>query len=152
MTKQKIIAVIGAGECDTEIASLAEEVGKYIALRGYILVTGGLGGVMEAASKGAKSAGGITVGILPGTDRSSANQFIDIPLVTGMGVARNLVIIQSAIGVVAIGGKYGTLSEAGFALNLGSPVVGLKTWDIKGIIPCCMPKEAVDKVIELSKP
>ncbi len=152
------IAVIGGAFCDTQTAILAEEVGREIARRGAILICGGLGGVMEAACRGAKSEGGLTVGILPGTDPSDANPYVDIPIVTGMGEARNVIVVRSAQAVVAIDGEYGTLSEIAFALKFGIPVVGLRTWElfrekkkVEEIIEAETPREAVEKAISLAK-
>lgn len=139
-----IIGVIGSSSCSPEIAGLAEGVGREIARRGGILVCGGLGGVMEAACRGAKSEDGVTIGILPGNSRDSANPWVDIPIVTGFGVARNLIVVSSCEAIVAVSGGYGTLSELGFCLNLGVPVVGLLTWELKAPIPTAKtPEEAV---------
>jgi uncharacterized protein (TIGR00725 family) len=104
---------------------------------------------MEAASRGAKSEGGLTVGILPHNDSKDANQYIDIPLATGLGIGRNVIIARAADALVAVGGAYGTLSEIAFALQTGKPVVGIKTWDIKGVICVENAVEAVNKVFEL---
>lgn len=151
------ISVIGESEASPEILQLAEEVGRLIAEAGCVLVCGGLKGVMEAAAKGAKSAGGLTVGILPGSKREEANPYIDIPIVTGLGYARNKLVVKTGQVVIAIGGKYGTLSEIGFALGYGIPVIGLKTWQLirgdgkvdKEIIYVNTPKEAVDLALEI---
>lgn len=124
------VAVIGAGRCDEPTAALAEEAGRLLAERGVLVVCGGLGGVMEAACRGAKSAGGLTVGILPGNDSCSANPWVDIPVVTGLSEARNIIVVRSAEVVLAIAGEYGTLSELAFALKLGIPVVGLNSWQL----------------------
>ncbi len=145
-----IISVIGAGSCGKEIYELARETGRLIAAGGCTLVTGGLGGVMEAASRGAKEAGGITVGILPGFSKGDANEYVQIPVVTGMSHARNVIVVRSADAVIAIAGEYGTLSEIAIALKLGRPVVGIRTWDnIEGVIRADSPAEAVRKVMEL---
>jgi len=130
----KIIAVIGAGSCDQHIYRLAETAGRELAGRGYTVICGGLGGVMEAVCKGARSAGGTTIGILPGETIESANSYVDIPVATGMGIGRNIIIIRSAAAVLAIDGAYGTLSEIAFALQLNKPVVGLETWDVSADI------------------
>lgn len=143
MSDRKYVGVIGAGECDAELGRLAEAVGRGIAERGAVLVCGGMGGVMEAACRGAKAAGGTTIGILPGPDRSGANEYVDIAIATGMAEARNLAIIRTADALVAVGGSYGTLSEIGFALTAGKKVVGLRTWDIEGIVRAATPEEAV---------
>jgi uncharacterized protein (TIGR00725 family) len=145
-----IISVIGAGECSEEIYEIAEKVGGLIAREKAILVTGGLGGVMEAASKGAKEADGITVGILPGLNSKDANRFVGIPITTGLSHARNIIVARSADAVIAVSGKYGTLSEIAVALKLGKPVIGINTWDnVDGIIKVNTPEEAVKKALEL---
>lgn len=124
------ISVIGAGVCDEKTYALAEEVGRELARRHAIVVCGGLGGVMEAVCRGAKSAGGRTVGILPGIRADDANPFVDIPIVTGLGEARNTIVVRSGRAVIAIGGEYGTLSEIAFGLKFGIPVIGLGTWQL----------------------
>jgi hypothetical protein len=151
-----IIAVIGAGECAPEVARLAEEVGRRLAEEGAILICGGLGGVMEAACRGAKSVGGTTVGVLSGTNPGDANPYVDIPIATGMGQARNVIVVASAQAAIAVGGGYGTLSEIGHARKLGTPVVGLDTWNLKkegytGIIEAKSPAEAVERAIAWAK-
>jgi uncharacterized protein (TIGR00725 family) len=144
LEKKVFFGVIGAGRTSQKIKTLAEEVGKEIAKIGGILVCGGLGGVMEGAAKGAKEAGGITIGILPGEDKTQVNPYIDYPIVTGFGEARNLVVIRTADVVIALPGKYGTLSELSFALKLGKPVVGISTWNISERIK--MVKKSKDAV------
>ena len=124
-----IIAVIGSSEANEELVELATKVGYELAQNGVIMVCGGLGGVMEAACHGAKQAGGMTIGILPGNDPKSANQFVDIPICTGTGYARNVIVVKTGLSVIAVGGAYGTLSEIGHALGDNIPVVGLRTWD-----------------------
>jgi len=128
--KGRTIAVIGAGRCSPAEAALAEEVGRLIAQAGATLVCGGLGGVMEAACRGARSAGGLTVGILPGLDRAGANPWVELALPTGLGETRNTLVVRAAQAVIAIGGEYGTLSEIGFALRTRTPVFGLGTWQL----------------------
>jgi len=125
-----IIAVVGPGTCTPEEAALAEAVGRGLAERGAILVCGGRGGVMEAACRGAKAASGLTVGLLPGTSPAEANAYVDVPLATGLGEARNVLVVRAAQAVIAIGGEFGTLSEIAFALKLGVPVIGLNTWEL----------------------
>jgi uncharacterized protein (TIGR00725 family) len=156
MTKQKFIAVIGASQASASEMKTAELVGREIAKSGAALVCGGMGGVMEAACKGAGQEGGITIGILPGDNRLSANEFVKIPIVTGIGYARNVAVVKSAQAVIAIGGSYGTLSEIGHALQSGVPVIGLETWSISRkrkdkspIIEVKTPAEAVEKALEL---
>jgi uncharacterized protein (TIGR00725 family) len=145
---RRYIGVIGAGECDAEIGDLAEAVGRGIAEAGVVLVCGGMGGVMEAACRGARVAGGTTIGILPGRDRSEANEYVDIAIATGINEARNLAIIRTADVLIAVGGSYGTLSEIGFALKAGKKVVGLKTWDIAGVVRV----ETADAALSLALP
>ena len=121
------IGVIGSAQCSREIYHLAEQVGEGIARGGALLICGGLGGVMEGACKGAKAAGGTTIGILPGIRPEDANPYVDIPLATGLGLARNLFVVRSSQALIAIEGGYGTLSEIAFSLQLGVPVIGLRT-------------------------
>jgi len=125
------IGVIGEGTTDSRGAQIAYEVGRLVALKGALLICGGLSGVMEHAARGAKSAGGTTVGILPDCSRDEANQYIDIAIPTGLGEARNLLVVRSSDALVAIGGQYGTLSEIAFALKMRKPVVSLSSWEIK---------------------
>jgi uncharacterized protein (TIGR00725 family) len=157
MNKPKIIAVIGGGQCTKKEARLAEEVGRELARRGAVLVCGGLGGVMEAACRGAGAEGGTTIGILPGEDSLSANPHVQIPIATGLGYARNIAVVRSARAVIAVGGSYGTLSEIGYALQGGTPVIGLETWALSrngrndnSIIPAKSPAEAVDRALDLA--
>lgn len=137
------IAVIGAARCDDEVAVTAEAVGRGLARRGAGLVCGGRGGVMEAACRGAAAEGGITVGILPGADRSEANPYVQVPVVTGMGEARNAIVVRSADAVIAVSGGYGTLSEIGLALKMGCPVVGLGTWSL------CRDGQSTDGIVHV---
>jgi len=157
--KGKFIAVIGGSQPSPQEAQLAEAVGCELAKQGATLVCGGLGGVMEAACKGASSEGGVTIGILPGDNRQAANPYVQIPIVTGIGYARNVAVVKSAQAVIAIGGSYGTLSEISHALQSGIPVIGLNTWtlSIKGqqdnsITPAQSPAEAVNKALNLDSP
>jgi uncharacterized protein (TIGR00725 family) len=153
-----IIAVIGDSSCSPEEARLAEAVGDQLAERGATVICGGLGGVMEAVCHGAKSKGGLTVGVLPGEDSSMANPYVDIPIVTGVGYARNMAVVKSAGAVIAIGGNYGTLSEIAYALKRDIPLIGLNTWSLSrngqedgSIIRVDSAAEAVDKAISLAK-
>jgi uncharacterized protein (TIGR00725 family) len=148
---KRVIAVIGGRRTEKSLLKEAEETGRLIAGKGAVLVCGGLGGVMEAASRGAKAGGGLTVGILPQNDSKEANQFIDIPVVTGLGIGRNVIIARTADALIAVGGSYGTLSEIAFALQMGKPVVGIKTWDITGVIAVDNAVDAVNKIFELLK-
>jgi uncharacterized protein (TIGR00725 family) len=148
--RQPRIGVIGPSQTTPEVLRDAESVGVEIARRGAILVCGGLGGVMEAAARGAKSAGGFSVGILPGTSVDDANPHIDIPIATGMGEARNVLVVRASDALIAIAGGFGTLSEIGFALKTGKPLVGLNTWKLDvPIVQAQTPAEAVAKVFEL---
>jgi len=149
--KQKMIGVIGGGQCSSDVENLAEEVGSLIAQREGVLICGGLSGVMEAACRGAKKSNGTTIGVLPGDRKSDANPFIDIPIVTAMADARNIIIVRSSDAVIAIDGKYGTLSEISFCLAFNVPVIGLKTWDVDpGIVRANSAKDAVNKAFELT--
>ncbi|MDD5311865.1 MAG: TIGR00725 family protein [Dehalococcoidia bacterium] len=124
------IAVIGGSECCAEEAALAEQVGREIARCGATLVCGGLGGIMAAACRGANSEGGMTIGILPGKEPSAANKDVKLPIATGLGHARNFMVVQASQVVIAISGEYGTLSEIAIALKLQIPVIGLNTWSL----------------------
>jgi uncharacterized protein (TIGR00725 family) len=136
------VAVIGSG---TEHEAHAERVGRLLAERGATVVTGGLGSVMAAAARGAKSAGGTTIGILPGETRQAANEWIDHVVVTGVGHARNLAVVASGDAVIAVGGRWGTLAEIGFAHVLGRPVVTLAPgWELDGVPRASSPEEAVE--------
>jgi len=156
LNKKRLIAVIGASRASKQEIKTAEDVGRELAKRDAILICGGLGGVMEAACRGAISEGGITIGILPGKNRNDANQYVRIPIVTGMGYARNVAVVKSAQAVIAIGGSYGTLSEIGHAIQSGIPVVGIDTWSLaKGgkinnsIIPVENATDAAEKALDL---
>lgn len=154
---KKFVAVIGASRAAPEDLLLAEQVGKELAENGFTLICGGLGGVMEAASKGACSSGGLTIGILPGEFREEANPYIQIPIVTGIGYARNTIVAKSAHAVIAVGGGYGTLSEIAYARQANVPVIGLGTWAISknghqdnSIIYVNSAEEAVSEVLRLT--
>lgn len=129
------VAVIGDGDPRGpeahRVLEWAEEAGQLLARGGAVVITGGLGGVMRAASRGARAAGGVTIGILPGADPAEANEFISIPIATGLGVVRNLVVVTAADAVLAIGGRHGTLSEIGLALRMGRHVVALSSWRVE---------------------
>uniref|UniRef100_A0A7V5XH50 TIGR00725 family protein n=1 Tax=Thermodesulfobacterium geofontis TaxID=1295609 RepID=A0A7V5XH50_9BACT len=147
--KNKRIGIIGTGIADKEIYESAYKVGKLLAEKGAIIYTGGLGGVMEAASKGAFEAGGITVGILPGHKAEDANPYVKILVLTDMGHARNVILIRSVEIVVAIAGGYGTLSEIALALKMWKPVIGFKTWEnIPGVHYVSSAEEVLSKILE----
>ena len=144
------IGVLGNSVCSEDVITLAEALGREIANRDGILICGGLTGVMEGAARGAKSAGGLTIGILPSENAKDANPYIDIPIVTGLGKARNVIVVLSSDVVIAVHGKYGTLTEIAYALHYGIPVIGLQTWDITSdIIAASNPAEAADKAFKL---
>lgn len=152
-----IIAVIGGSDPSAEDREAAYQVGRELALRGVIVLCGGLEGVMEAVCKGAKEAGGTTVGILPGDNPRDANPYVDIPISTGIGYARNAIVAKAGQAIIAIDGAYGTLSEIGHALADGSPVVGLDTWafsahgkEDSAIHRVTHPTAAVEKAIALA--
>ena len=149
--RQMIITVIGAGSPSPRGAELAREVGRELAEHGCVVACGGLDGVMEAVCQGAKSAGGTTIGILPGADPATANDYVDLPIMTSMGYARNVIVVKTGRAVIAVDGAYGTLSEIGHALADGIPVVGLETWALPEreelrtrIAYAASPTEAVD--------
>jgi uncharacterized protein (TIGR00725 family) len=151
------VAVVGGGEADDATCRRAEAVGEALARQGALLVCGGLGGVMEAACRGARAGGGTTLGILPGADRRAANPFVDVAVPTGMGEARNALVVLCADALVAVGGEFGTLSEIALALRNGKPVVGLDTWELRrhgravdAIVPAGNPEQAVDLVLALA--
>lgn len=157
MTRRICVSVIGAGgEITPEDASMAVELGREIARQGAVVICGGLGGVMTAVAKGAKEEGGLTIGILPEDTPESANPFIDIAIVTGMGIARNVIVASSGDAVIAVGGKLGTLSEIALALIRKKPVIGLGTWRLeegrvgdRSVIPAINVKDAVKKAFAL---
>jgi uncharacterized protein (TIGR00725 family) len=150
------VAVVGGGEFEAEACAAAEEIGRQLARRGAVVVCGGLGGVMEAACRGAKDGGGTTVGILPSDDRAEANAWVDVAVATGMGEARNALVVRTADVLIAVDGEFGTLSEIALALRTGTPVVGLATWELSRpgvasdpIVRAGTPSEAVARALEL---
>ena len=150
MNRPKYVGVIGAGECGDSTFKTARNLGFQIGKKGWILVCGGLGGIMEAAAKGCVEAGGMTLGILPGSERNSANPYIRIALPTGLGEGRNLLVVRTSDVLVSIAGGYGTLSEIALALKAGKPVIGLETWkNIQGIQYVSHPDEVVEKINEI---
>jgi uncharacterized protein (TIGR00725 family) len=151
MARRVCIAVIGAGNASSELRNLAFEVGREIAASGAVLVCGGLGGVMEAAAEGARGGAGHTIGILPSYDADSANPHVEFAVATGMGEARNAIVVASAQAVVALAGEGGTLAEIGLALKLGRPVVALTAWEsISGLRRAATPAAAVKLALELA--
>ena len=155
MKRQFVVAVIGAGDAPRAVRELAFEVGREIARRGAVLINGGLGGVMESAAAGAREEGGHTIGIIPGYDRRSANRHVEFAIATGIGEARNVVIVASADAVIALAGEGGTLAEIGFAKKFGKPIVALDSWsEVAGLRRVDTPADAVSLALELaaSKP
>ncbi len=157
LANNKIIAVVGGNQPSPEESVIAENIGRQLAEKGAVLVCGGLGGVMEAACRGAAAAGGLTIGILPGDSRKAANPYVHLPIVTGMTYARNIIIVRTAQAVIAVGGKYGTLSEIAHALQAGVPVIGIGTWSLAingrpdtSIIPAESVDEAVNLALEMA--
>lgn len=142
------VAVVGPGEATADQERVAHGAGRALAERGAVVVCGGLGGVMAAACRGARSANGMTLGILPGHDRSEANQWVEIAVATGLGELRNGLIVRTADAVIAVGGGHGTLSEVALALKAGLPVIGIGTWDIEGIEQVATAAEAVTRACD----
>jgi hypothetical protein len=145
---RKQIAVVGGSEATREVLRLAEAVGKAVATSGAALVCGGLGGVMEAAAKGARARGGFTLGILPGGSRAEANPYVDCAVATSLGHLRNFIVVETADAVIALPGRSGTLSEIAMALTLGKPVIDLGSWRIDGTVPASGPEDAVRLCLE----
>jgi uncharacterized protein (TIGR00725 family) len=145
------VAVVGPGDASSQEQLDAEAIGRALAEGGAVVVTGGLGGVMAAACRGATSAGGTAVGILPGTDRGAANEWVSVAIPTGLGELRNGLVVRSADAVVAVGGAYGTLSEVALALKTGTPVVGLGSWPIDGIERAGSAADAANRALELAR-
>ena len=158
MTRDRVhVAVSGGGDADQAACRLAEEVGRQLARRGVVVVTGGLGGAMEAACRGAKAEGGTTLGILPTRDRADANEWVDVAVPTGLGEARNALVVRAADALIAVAGEFGTLSEIALALKAGTPVVGLETWElarggrpVEAIVVASTPAEAAERAVTLA--
>lgn len=140
------VAVVGPGE-ESPASAPAEAVGRELARRGAVVVCGGLGGAMAAACRGAASEGGASVGLLPGVDRAEANEWVTVAIPTGLGELRNGLVVRAADAVIAVAGGHGTLSEIGFALKTGRPVVGLGTWEIDGVVAASDPADAVARAL-----
>jgi uncharacterized protein (TIGR00725 family) len=147
MATRAHVAVAGPGAASPEEAAAAEAVGRGLAQAGAVVVCGGLGGVMEAACRGARAAGGLTVGLLPGADRAGANRWVEVAIPTGLGEARNALVVRAADAVIAVGGGWGTLSEIAFAMKAGKPVIGLGAWDLPGIVAVGSAEEAVARAL-----
>lgn len=140
------VAVVGGHKCSQKIYRVAEETGKLIARQGWVLICGGKTGVMEAACKGAKKQSGLTVGILPDFDSDAGNKYLDVKIPTGLGYARNVLVVRSADAIIAISGEYGTLSEIAFAFNEGKLIVGIDTWEVRGMKKAGTAQEAVEYI------
>lgn len=150
--RKPVIAVIGAGKCSKKLRDMAAEIGKYVAENGGVVLCGGLGGVMEGAARGAKEAGGTTIGIIPSENKGDANQFIDYVIPTGFGQARNILVVRAADAIVALPGKFGTLSEMAFALVSGKPIVSVQAWKLgEEIQQVEDPLEAAKIAMELAR-
>jgi len=147
--QKKIVSVIGGHDCTQEVEEIAQNLGKKLAKVVDILVTGGLSGTMKAVCQGFKDGGGLTLGILPSYEKSDANEFVDISIPTGLGLARNVLVVKSADIVVALPGRAGTLSEIAYCLQFDVPVISLNSWEIKGVIKVNTVDEAVDQVREI---
>jgi uncharacterized protein (TIGR00725 family) len=143
-----MIGIIGSGDKLKSHDSLAEEVGSLLGSRGAVLVCGGLSGMMEAASRGCERVGGFTIGILPGSNKRDANPHIGFPIPTGMGVARNVLVVRASDAVIALSGGSGTMSEIALALNIGKSVIDLGNWDIEGTLKVNTADEAVSLALE----
>jgi uncharacterized protein (TIGR00725 family) len=150
MSGAPYIAIVGPGDATPDQTALAEEIGAGLATAGATIVTGGLGGVMEAACRGARSKHGTTLGLLPGDDRGAANGWVEVAVATGLGELRNGLIVRASDALVAVGGGAGTLSEVALALKLGKPVVGVGTWAVQGIEQVDGASEAVARALVLS--
>ena len=142
-----MISVIGGHKCTEEVERISQELGEKLAKVGDILVSGGLGGTMLAVCKGFKAGGGLTIGIIPSYDKEDANEYVDIVIPTGIGLARNVLVVTSADVVVALPGEAGTLSEISYCLQFGIPVISLNSWDIPGVIKV----NTVDETVETAK-
>ena len=143
------VAVVGPGDADAAAERDAEAVGDELARAGAVVVCGGLSGVMAAACRGAREAGGLTLGLLPGSDRSAANPWVAVAVPTGLGELRNGLVVRAADAVVAVRGGFGTLSEIALALKLGKPVVGVGTWDIADVASMHDARAAARRALEL---
>ncbi len=144
--RKKIVGVIGGHSCTNEVEQLAQELGKKLAEVVGILICGGLSGIMKAVCQGFKVGKGITIGIIPSYNKKDANEFVDIAIPTGLGLARNVLVVKGADVVVALPGENGTLSEIAYCLQFGIPVISLNSWDIPGVIKVETTQEAVTKV------
>ena len=146
---KKIVSIIGGHDCTKEVEQLGQNLGKKLAKVAEILISGGLSGTMLAACKGFKASGGLTIGIIPGYNKDDANEYVDIVIPTGLGLARNVLVVKGADVVIALPGKTGTLSEIAYCLQFGVPVVSLKSWDIPGVIKVSSVEEAIEQAAKI---
>jgi uncharacterized protein (TIGR00725 family) len=144
--RKRIVGVIGGHSCSRQVEELAQNLGKNLAGVMDFLVCGGLGGVMRAVCKGFKEGGGVTIGIIPSYEKEDANEYVDIIIPSGLGIARNVLVVKTSDILVALPGEYGTLSEIAYALQFGIPVISLKSWDIPGVINVETVEEAIKEV------
>jgi uncharacterized protein (TIGR00725 family) len=144
--QKQVVSVVGGHSCTKEVEQIAQKLGKKLAKVVDYLISGGLSGTMEAVCRGFKRGGGITIGILPSYDKKSANQFVDIAIPTGLGLARNVLVVKSADVVIALPGEAGTLSEIAYCLQFGIPVISLGSWEISGVLKAQDPQEAIRQV------
>ena len=150
--RKPVIAIIGAGKCSKKLYDMAAEIGRYVAENGGVVLCGGLGGIMDGAARGAKEAGGTTIGIIPSENKADANQFIDYVIPTGFGQARNVLVVRAADAIIALPGKYGTLSEMAFALVSGKPIISVQAWKLgEEIQQVEDPLEAAKIAMELAR-
>ena len=150
--RKPVIAIIGAGKCSKKLYDIAAEIGRYVAENGGVVLCGGLGGIMEGAARGAKEAGGTTIGIIPSENKADANQFIDHVIPTGFGQARNVLVVRAADAIVALPGKFGTLSEMAFALVSGKPIISVQAWKLgEEILQVEDPIEAARIAMDLAR-
>ena len=147
--RKKVVSVIGGRKCTKEVEQMTQKLGKKLAKVADILVCGGLSGTMTAICQGFKAGGGLTIGIIPSYAKEDANKFVDIVIPTGLGLARNVLVVKSADIVVALAGEAGTLSEVAYCLQFAIPVISLKSWDIPGVIKVNTVEEAVERVKEV---
>lgn len=149
--RKPVIAVVGANKCSKKLRDMAAEVGRYVAENGGVIVCGGLGGIMEGAARGAREANGVTIGIIPSSDPNDANEYIDFVIPSGMGEARNMLVVRTADVVVAFPGKYGTLSEMALTLQAGKPLISVQAWNLgDDVIQAESPIDAARKAMEMA--
>jgi len=146
--RKKIIGVIGGNRCTKEVEQLAQKLGKNLVKVVDFLVCGGLDGVMEAVCRGFREEGGVTIGIIPSYEKRDANEYVDIVIPSGLGIARNVLVVKTSDVIIALPGEYGTLSEIAYALQFGIPVISLRSWDIPGVIKVETIEEAIKEAKE----